>query len=90
MSNKVSTVLHDVHGSRNNIEANISISEVDGSLLLRAKGYSDCTSDDDEGVPLIIENVDGILTLRIFGDINQEDPTEIIQLSGAKNSNRYK
>ncbi|HAS5696568.1 TPA: hypothetical protein I7E69_001850 [Vibrio cholerae] len=79
--------IKDSSGNAKPIEVQVS-KGFDGSLLLKAIGYSDCCSEDDQGVPLVIENNNGILTLRVFSDINQEDPTDVISLSNARNKAR--
>lgn len=72
----------------NKIRASVEISELHGELLLKAEGYGDCCSKAGEGIPLLIENADGILQLRIWADINEEDPTHTISLENAQTSNR--
>lgn len=64
--------------------------EVNGNenILIRAKGYGDFCSADGEGYPILIEQGNGVLRVVIWGDINQEDPTHIIELGDAKESNR--
>jgi hypothetical protein len=47
-------------------------------------GYGDCTSQDDSGTPVYIEKFDGKLQVRIYADINSEDPTHNISLEGAR------
>ncbi|HDI3136540.1 hypothetical protein [Vibrio cholerae] len=81
------SLIKDSSGNAKPIEVQVS-KGFDGSLLLKAIGYSDCCSEDDQGVPLVIENNNGILTLRVFSDINQEDPTDVISLSNARNKAR--
>lgn len=85
---KVESALIDYHGEAAPINASVEIGDVDGSLLLKAQGYSDCCTDDDQGIPMLIENNGGNLQLRIWADINKEDPTQVIDLSGAKNTAR--
>ena len=87
MQQSISTILTDDR-NHSKIDATISVNEASSCFLLQAKGYSDCNSQDDTGIPLVIENINGVLTLRVFADINQEDPTHVIPLNLAKNKNR--
>lgn len=65
---------------------------IDNSLslgvALNFSGYSDHCSNDDNGTPIYIQKYDGKLQAIIYADINQEDPTHVISLEGAKNSKR--
>ena len=62
--------------------------EVNGAIYIQAKGYGDCCSNDGYGTPVFIEWYDGELRVVVFGDINQEDPTHIISLEGAREDKR--
>ena len=70
--------------------------EVEGSadaksdlgVSLYFEGYGDMTSQDDCGTPVYIEKYDGELKVRIYGDINSEEPTHNISLEGALLSKR--
>ncbi|WP_224056005.1 hypothetical protein [Vibrio penaeicida] len=77
-----------VDGLGDKVSASIEIGNIGGELLLSAKGYSDCNSEDNVGFPLLIENNAGNLQLRVWADINKEDPTHVISLQGAKNEMR--
>ena len=50
-------------------------------ICLKPKGYDDsgCC-----GIPVVLEVWNGKLRLVIWGDINAEDPTHIIDLEGAR------
>ena len=63
-------------------------------IVLEAEGYGHRTGD---GVPgdgngtndiVMMEHYDGKLRLIVWGDINEEDPTHIIDLENARESNR--
>lgn len=62
----------------------------DRSILIKAKGYGDYYSSDGNGCPILIEQVNGKLRVIIWTDINEQDPTHIIDLSGALESKREK
>lgn len=53
------------------------------ALTVQFKGYGDCSSADGHGSPILIENRDGKPFLVVWGDINREEPTHVIDLSGA-------
>jgi len=57
-------------------------------LLLRFEGFGEKTSEDGHGSPVLIENWGGKLRVIAWSDINQEDPTHTIDLSGAKEDGR--
>ncbi len=51
-------------------------------------GYGDYGSTAGHGCPVMIEHYDGVLRLLVWGDINQQDPTHIIDLEGALEAKR--
>jgi hypothetical protein len=57
-------------------------------ISMHFAGYGDCTSNDNSGRPVYIDNHDGMLTVRIYGDINSKCPTHSISLEGARLENR--
>lgn len=52
------------------------------------EGFGDRYSDDNDGTPLYIESYGGNVQVRVYGDINVEDPTQVINLEAAKLENR--
>ena len=65
----------------------ISINDKE-NITIKAKGYADYCSAKGDGYPILIEQASGNLRIVIWGDVNKEDPTHIIELDGAKESNR--
>jgi hypothetical protein len=61
--------------------------DADG-VLLYLDGYSQKTAGDHNGYLLALELYKGKPMLRVWGDINQEEPTHTIDLSGAAQSLR--
>lgn len=62
----------------------------DGSgtmLMIGVEGYEEKCGDGND-FPILIELHDGELKVRLWGDINQEDPTHCISMKGAKGSAR--
>lgn len=59
-----------------------------GLLLLRPEGMGDLISHGGDGYPIALELIEGKVRLIVWSDINQEDPTHTIDLSGALESNR--
>lgn len=59
-----------------------------GLLLLRPEGFGEKTALDGHGHPIALELYEGKVRLFVWADINQEDPTHTIDLSGALESNR--
>lgn len=62
----------------------VSVSvENDGlALILHPEGYG--VWDDDDSAPILLERHQGKLRLIVWADINEEDPTHIIDLEGAR------
>ena len=59
-------------------------------LYIRTDGYSDYCSQDGHGQQVLIENRHGVPHVIIWADINDEDPTHIVSLAGAAESERRK
>jgi predicted Zn-ribbon and HTH transcriptional regulator len=57
-------------------------------LLIQPEGYGDNYSEDGDGYPILIESHDGKIRAHIWSDINEGDPTHVISLHKAKESNR--
>lgn len=57
-------------------------------LMIGVKGYGEHCSADGQGHPVLLERFQGKLRLVIWADINQEDPTHIIELEGAREDRR--
>lgn len=57
-------------------------------LSISLNGFSDCSSEDNLGCLVYIENYDNNLQVRIYGDINKDEPTHNISLEGARNELR--
>lgn len=56
------------------------------TIVIGFRGYGEKTATTGYGRPIHIEHYDGKLTLRVWGDINSEDPTHVIDLHGAQES----
>lgn len=76
----------------NNIEGEGSVEvAVEGNglaMLVRPAGFGDNASADGHGSPILIENRNGVPFLVVWADINQEDPTHVIDLSKASEKAR--
>jgi hypothetical protein len=60
----------------------------DLGVALYFDGFGDCCHQDNSGTPVYIEKYDGEVIVRIYGDINNEEPTHNISLEGARLENR--
>lgn len=58
-------------------------------LEISFEGYGDFCSQDSLGSPLVIEYYQGEIRIVIWANINQEDPTHVISLEGAREVNRH-
>ena len=57
-------------------------------LLLKFDGHGDHDSPDGEGHPVMIEFYDGQVRVVVYADVNDENPTHVIPLEGARESAR--
>jgi hypothetical protein len=57
------------------------------SILIHPKGYGDYYSQ-GKGTPVMLELYEGRLRLVVWADINKQEATHIIDLEGARESNR--
>lgn len=79
--------LHDSHsGDKKKVPFTVELTS--GSLWFSADGYGDFSSQDDCGRPVMIEWYEGQLWVVVWGDINSEEPTARIPLTGARESER--
>lgn len=59
-----------------------------GQIWVQVAGYGDYSSKAGAGVPIGIEYYQEKVWITVWGNINQEDPTERLCLDGALESNR--
>lgn len=57
-------------------------------VSIYAEGHSDFGSAEGHGTPVFLELHQGRLRLLVWADINREDPTHDIDLSGAREDRR--
>lgn len=57
-------------------------------IYIRPEGYGDMCSNDGHGTPALFEFAEGKPRFAIWGNINEEDPTQIVEFEGAKESLR--
>jgi len=62
--------------------------EIGGQICIGVEGYGEKNAYVGNGTPIVVEVYQGTLRVIVFGDINSEEPTEIISLDGAKESHR--
>lgn len=81
---QLEVVLEDADGaSETTVRTRILHSPNEG-ILIRPEGYGDKFSSDVDGWPVMIELYEGDIRVMIWGDIRQEDCTEIISLEDAR------
>jgi hypothetical protein len=66
----------------------VAVTHTDGYLEITPDGYGDCSSNDGEGCPVLLELYEGEICVRLYGDINSEEPTHNIRIEGARESLR--
>ena len=76
--------------SKKRFKLKVKLELRNGALMITPKGYGDCTSQDGQGIPIMLSLDDDQLKLQVWADINAEDMTHNINLSGAKESSRIK
>lgn len=65
-------------------EIPVKVEIENGKIFICPEGYGDYSSQDGHGSPLMIEIWDGELRVVAWADINEEDPTAVIGLEGAR------
>ncbi|HEV7224212.1 MAG TPA: hypothetical protein VGN42_16000 [Pirellulales bacterium] len=60
----------------------------DNAIMLGFDGYGDFSSSEGSGRPILVENYRGEIRLIVFADINNQEPTNVIELRGALESIR--
>lgn len=83
---KTIAVLRDSGDSDDQLEVTVRVDEHFVEIALA--GYGEHSAPDGKGSPILLEVYDGVPTLYVFGDINSEEPTHKIPLSGAAESRR--
>jgi hypothetical protein len=73
--------LQDQNGSRQ-LQGRVELA-TNGQLCFHLAGYGDFCSAPGHGVPVLVELLDGAPRLLVWADINREEPTHVIDLSGA-------
>lgn len=82
-------VLRDVSDSHvGTVIGKVSLERDDSALLVKVEGFGDHGSAHGEGCPILLELRRGTLRLMVWGDINAEWPTHIIDLEDARESAR--
>lgn len=86
VTDNVEVVTTEIETSQ--IPVSIKTMPLGGTIEIGAEGYSDYNSADDTGAPIEINNDGGELSVSLWTDINNEDPTHVVSLSGARNECR--
>ncbi len=87
--NGCSTTLRDAHPDHDGMLP-IRLAVSPNGVSLYAEGYGDCGSTEGHGTPVFIELYKGELRVLVWADINQEDPTHVIPLGGAREDRRQR
>lgn len=80
--------LIDRHNRKKTLSVLVEAPVEGSSLLIRPEGMGDLISKKGNGYPIVLELYEGKFLLHVWSDINKEDPTHTIDLSGALESNR--
>ena len=64
------------------------ISSIENTMHIHIPGMGTANMDPGEGPTALVEFYNGVWTLYVWADINKENPTHEIDLSGALESNR--
>lgn len=73
-----------------NSNAEISAEVIPDGIVIRHTGELGTTSCyDGDYAPIVIEWYDGVPRIIIWADINDQDPTHVIDMSKALESNRH-
>ncbi len=87
---KANTKLVDQQATsrRNRRSIPVQIQMSDAYIEIAPEGYGEKTATEGHGSPIIIEVHEGKLRLVVYGDINREEPTDVISLEGARETAR--
>lgn len=66
----------------------VSIDCRQSGINIRPKGYGDFDSHNGFGAPIYLELHQGELRLVVWSDINDQEPTHVISLEGAREDRR--
>ena len=69
-------------------EIAVSIVATEEHITIAFEGYGDRVSWPGHGRPILLELYNGVPRVVVWGDINQEDYTDIVTLAGAAESQR--
>lgn len=83
---ELQTTIHEISDEARSIE--LRISQGPYGLYIGVSDHGDYCSEYGQGHFLGLEYDEGKLRLLVWTDINQEDPTHSIDLSGAKEQKR--
>jgi hypothetical protein len=63
--------------------------KVDGdAITIHIEGYGDYYSTDEASEPIMIDISGGKLNVILWGDVNGQDPTHVIDMEGARKEKR--
>lgn len=68
----------------------VTVESINGHLCISPKGYGDKYSKKGEGCPIMLDFYNDKLQLFAWDDINKDDPSHVISMENAKESNRIK
>ena len=57
-------------------------------IMIQPSGYGDMCSPDGEGQPILVEFYEKTPRVVVWGDINQEDYTDLVTLESARETER--
>ena len=71
-------------------ELPIRIEVSEQGIFIGAEGYGEQSANAKFATPIMVEYNQGELRVIVWANINKEDPTSIINMMGARESNRKK
>ena len=81
-------MVYEIEDSNNGKKLLATVTFTSRGIGIGFNGYGDKTSEDGEGEVIFVDVEGGNPMVRVWGDINEEDPTHTITLEGAKESDR--
>ena len=85
MTTSIQTVIKDAETGKE-LPINIDINEQ--GIFIGAKGYGEKSGNSPFATPIMVEYDHGELRVIAWSDINSEDPTHLIDMRKARESNR--
>lgn len=88
MTNDTSIIIHTLYDCASGETKKFTIDLTRHGIMIRPEGYGDMFSPDNHGWPILVELYERKPQVVVWGDINQDDCTDIVTMEGARETER--